>query len=55
MGLTDVSEAMTSGIAAAGEATKFLTTLGVDTTQEEEIAEPAAHSRELPLVSVCPL
>ena len=40
MGLTDVSEAMTSGIAAAGEATKFLTTLGVDTMPEEEIAEP---------------
>ncbi|MFA4901543.1 MAG: FAD-dependent oxidoreductase [Desulfobaccales bacterium] len=52
MGLTDVSEAMTSGIAAAGEATKFLTALGVDTMQEEEIAEPAAHRRELPLVSV---
>jgi heterodisulfide reductase subunit A2 len=52
MGLTDVSEAMTSGIAAAGEATKFLTTLGVDTTLEEEIAEPAGHSRELPLVEV---
>ena len=31
MGLTDISEAMTSGIAAAGEATKFLTTLGLDT------------------------
>ncbi len=52
MGLTDVSEAMTSGIAAAGEATKYLTTLGVDTRQEEEIAEPDAHRRELPLVSV---
>ena len=52
MGLTDVSEAMTSGIAAAGEATKFLTALGVDALQEEEIAEPAAHRRELPLVSV---
>ena len=52
MGLTDVSEAMTSGIAAAGEATKFLTSLGVDRLQEEEIAEPATHSRELPLVSV---
>ena len=52
MGLTDVSEAMTSGIAAAGEATKFLTTLGVDRLQEEEIAEPDAHRRELPLVSV---
>ncbi|MGA7563813.1 MAG: FAD-dependent oxidoreductase [Desulfobaccales bacterium] len=52
MGLTDVSEAMTSGIAAAGEATKFLTTLGVDRLQEEEIAEPDAHGRELPLVAV---
>jgi heterodisulfide reductase subunit A len=52
MGLTDVSEAMTSGIAAAGEATKFLTTLGVDRKQEEEIAEPAAHERERPLVAV---
>jgi heterodisulfide reductase subunit A len=52
MGLTDVSEAMTSGIAAAGEATKFLTTLGLDRVPEEEIAEPAAHNRELPLVSV---
>jgi heterodisulfide reductase subunit A2 len=52
MGLTDISEAMTSGIAAAGEATKLLTTLGVDTTQEEEIPEPAAHRRELPLVAV---
>ena len=52
MGLTDVSEAMTSGIAAAGEATKFLTTLGLDRLQEEEIAEPDSHRRELPLVSV---
>lgn len=52
MGLTDVSEAVTSGIAAAGEATKFLTTLGVGTMQEEEIADPAAKERELPLVSV---
>jgi heterodisulfide reductase subunit A len=52
MGLTDVSEAMTSGIAAAGEATKFLTTLGVDRMPEEAFAEPDAHRRELPLVSV---
>jgi len=52
MGLTDVSEAMTSGIAAAGEATKFLTTLGMDRMPEEEITEPDAHRRELPLVSV---
>jgi heterodisulfide reductase subunit A len=52
MGLTDISEAMTSGIAAAGEATKFLTTLGVDRLHEEEIAEPATHRRELPQVVV---
>ena len=52
MGLTDISEAMTSGIAAAGEATKFLTSLGVDTTREEEIPEPAVRSRDLPLVGV---
>jgi heterodisulfide reductase subunit A len=52
MGLTDISEATTSGIAAAGEASKFLTALGLDTVQEEEIPEPATHSRELPLVAV---
>ena len=52
MGLTDISEAMSSGIAAAGEATKFLTGLGVDTIREEEIPEPAVHNRDLPLVGV---
>jgi len=52
MGLTDISEAMSSGIAAAGEATKLLTSLGMETTQEEEIPEPAVHSRELPLVGI---
>ncbi len=52
MGLTDVSEAMTSGIAAAGEATKFLGSLGMDRVKEEEIPEPAANNRDLPLVSV---
>ncbi|NTW36722.1 MAG: FAD-dependent oxidoreductase [Syntrophobacteraceae bacterium] len=52
MGLTDISEAMTSGIAAAGEAAKFLTTLGVDRIREEEIPEPPAHEREMPQVSV---
>ena len=52
MGLTDISEAMTSGMAAAGEATKFLFSLGVDKLPEEEIAEPAVRSRDLPLVGV---
>ncbi|MFH0784544.1 MAG: FAD-dependent oxidoreductase [Pseudomonadota bacterium] len=52
MGLTDVSESMSSGTAAAGEATKFLTGIAVDTEKEEEIAEPDAHEREFPLVAV---
>jgi len=52
MGLTDISEAMSSGIAAAGEATTFLTGLGVDTVKEEEIPEPTARERELPQVAV---
>jgi heterodisulfide reductase subunit A len=52
MGLTDISEAMSSGIAAAGEATTFLTGLGVDTVKEEEIPEPIARERELPKVAV---
>jgi heterodisulfide reductase subunit A len=52
MGLTDVSEAMSSGIAAAGEATNFLTTLGVDKITEEEIPEPLSNERENPLVSI---
>jgi heterodisulfide reductase subunit A len=52
MGLTDISEAVSSGIAVAGEATKFLTSLGLDKVQEEEIPEPTAHRREMPLVSV---
>ena len=51
-GLTDVSEAISTGIAAAGEATNFLTTLGVDTVLEEEIPEPTAHERELPQIAV---
>jgi heterodisulfide reductase subunit A2 len=52
MGLTDISEAMSSGIAAAGEATTFLTGLGLDTAKEEEVPEPTARERELPQVAV---
>ncbi|MDI6852705.1 MAG: FAD-dependent oxidoreductase [Deltaproteobacteria bacterium] len=51
-GLTDISEAIISGIAAAGEAAKFLTALGVDTVKKEDIPEPASKARELPLVAV---
>ena len=52
MGLTDVSEAMSSGISAAGEASKYLSTLGVEKTREEEVPDPPAPERELPLISV---
>ncbi len=52
MGLTDISEAMSSGIAAAGEVTNFLTTIDVDTTFTEEIPEPETDDRELPDVAV---
>ncbi len=52
MGLTDISEAMSSGIAAAGEATNYLTTIDVGTIEEEATPEPETDSRELPLVAV---
>ncbi len=52
MGLTDISEAMSSGIAAAGEATNFLTTIDVGTKEEEDIPEPETDARELPLVAL---
>ena len=52
MGLTDISEAMSSGIAAAGEATSFLTGIGVGIAKEEEVPEPTAKERDLPQVAV---
>ncbi len=52
MGLTDLSEAMSSGIAAAGQAGTFLSGLDVAIVEEEAIAEPTAKDRETPLVSV---
>ncbi|MEE4241625.1 MAG: FAD-dependent oxidoreductase, partial [Desulfopila sp.] len=52
MGLTDISEAMSSGIAAAGEATNFLTTLDVETVVQENVAEPKTDDREVPNVAV---
>ncbi|MBM9605189.1 4Fe-4S binding protein [Desulfopila inferna] len=52
MGLTDISEAMSSGIAAAGEATNFLTTIDVETTLGENVAEPKTDDRGLPNVAV---
>ena len=52
MGLTDLSEAISSGIAAAGQASRFLSGLDVTLLEEEEIPEPTAKDRDEPLVSV---
>lgn len=52
MGLTDISEAMSSGIAAAGQVSTFLSGLDVAIIEEEAIAEPTAKDRDTPLVSV---
>ncbi|RJP71219.1 MAG: CoB--CoM heterodisulfide reductase iron-sulfur subunit A family protein [Candidatus Abyssobacteria bacterium SURF_17] len=51
MGLTDISEAITSGVAAAGEASKLLTSVGVKTVEEEPVLERPVD-REQPLVAV---
>jgi heterodisulfide reductase subunit A len=52
MGLTDISEAISSGIAAAGEATNFLTTLEVGIIEEESIPEPKTDTSKAPSISV---
>nr|MDA8134604.1 FAD-dependent oxidoreductase [Desulfobacteraceae bacterium] len=52
MGLTDISEAVGSGIAAAGQVSRFLSGLDVSLLEEEEIPEPTAKDRDEPLVSV---
>ena len=52
MGLTDLSEAMSSGIAAAGQASRLLSDLDVTIIEEEEIPEPRSQDRQTPLVSV---
>lgn len=52
MGLTDISEAMSSGIAAAGEATNFLTTLDVERKLGDDIPEPTTSDRSVPKVAV---
>jgi len=52
MGLTDISEAMSSGIAAAGEATNFLTEIGAEKIQINEVAEPKTDNRSQPNVAV---
>jgi heterodisulfide reductase subunit A len=52
MGLTDISEAISSGIAAAGQASRFLSTLDITAIEEEAIPEPIVNDGDLPLVSV---
>ncbi len=52
MGLTDISEATSSGIAAAGQASTLLSGLDVLAIEEEELPEPRAKDREDPLISV---
>ncbi len=52
MGLTDISEAMSSGIAAAGETTSFLKSIDVVRGKEEIVAEPISELNELPRVAV---
>lgn len=52
MGLTDISEAMSSGIAAAGEATSFLTAIGAEKVNFEDVAEPITDDRQLPQAAV---
>ena len=52
MGLTDISESMSSGIAAAGEAIKLLTTLDVTTAEKEELEEGPAVERELAKIAL---
>ena len=51
MGLTDISEAITSGIAAAGEVSKLLASINAGVLEEEQPPERPVD-REAPLVSV---
>lgn len=52
MGLVDISEAIASGIAAAGQASRLLSTLDAPIIEEETVAEPTAKDHDAPLVSV---
>ncbi|MFO7884618.1 MAG: FAD-dependent oxidoreductase [Desulfobacteraceae bacterium] len=52
MGLTDISEAVSSGTAAAGHAAALLSTLDVSVLEEENIAEPEGVYNSLPLISI---
>ena len=52
MGLTDISEAMSSGIAAAGQATKLLLNLSKNTIEEKPALETRLADRELAEISI---
>ncbi|MDY7032834.1 MAG: FAD-dependent oxidoreductase, partial [Thermodesulfobacteriota bacterium] len=52
MGLTDISEAITGGIAAAGEASKLLSSINVNQINEEAPVPERQVDRQTPLVSV---
>jgi hypothetical protein len=51
MGLTNISEAVTSGVAAAGEASKLLASINAKMLEEDSAPERPVE-RETPLVSV---
>ncbi|MDY6854297.1 MAG: FAD-dependent oxidoreductase [Thermodesulfobacteriota bacterium] len=52
MGLTDISEAVTSGIAAAGEVSRLLTSINMSPIEEEELVPERPVDREASLISV---
>jgi heterodisulfide reductase subunit A2 len=52
MGLTDISEAMSSGIAAAGQATRLLSTLNVCSVEEDTPSENRSDDRDLARLTV---
>ncbi len=52
MGFTDISEAMASGIAAAGDTTNFLQTLDVSTIEDEAFVEPETETKKPAQVAV---
>lgn len=52
MGFTDISEAMASGIAAAGDTTNFLQTQDVSTIEEEAFVEPETENKQAASVAV---
>lgn len=52
MGLTDISEAMASGMAAAGETIGFMQSLLVEQIQDEVVPEPVKEAISAPRVAV---